>query len=215
LQFQAALELDPTNETAHYNLGALFADEGKLEAAARHLREAVRLQPADGAAHHRLADVLRAMGNPDEALEHYGQAITLNSANPLLRVRQASLLIALERYQEAATRLSEAYGFLPREPLVVNAYARFLAACPVESLRDGEEALELAAEMYELQPTVAHATTLAMALGEVGRCSEAAELQGKAVAVAQGAGQADLAAQLRETQTRYQSGPPCRYPTQP
>ncbi len=49
-------------------------------------------------------------------------------------------------------------------------------------MRDGARAYELARQAFQAQQTIEHAETLAMALAELGRYQEAAELQRQVVA---------------------------------
>ena len=43
--FRRALELEPEEPRAHYNMGVALAASGDMSEALRHLREAVRIQP--------------------------------------------------------------------------------------------------------------------------------------------------------------------------
>ena len=88
--------------------------------------------------------------------------------------------------------------------------AYLLAASPQLDLRNGARALNLAQMVYKSTGAVEHGVLVAMALGELGRCSEAAEWQRKLAAAAEQQHQTDLAAKLRAGLKQYEAGPPCR-----
>lgn len=213
--FRKALELDPDNVTASYNLGLLLELEGATEESLQQLERAAELEPKDGEIRRELAKALLRAGRPEDALESYQRASDLAPYDPETRLGEVQLLLRLERYQQALDRLDATHALLPRDPQVVNAYARLLAGSPDLSLRDGEKAVELASELFRVQPTVAHGETLAMALGEAGRCDEAATLLKKVVDAYRKAGETAEIAKLEGDVRRYESGPPCRYPGAP
>ncbi|MGC1649143.1 MAG: tetratricopeptide repeat protein, partial [Candidatus Sulfotelmatobacter sp.] len=73
----------PSYAEAHYTLGTVFKQQGKLPEAAASLREAIRLQPDFAGAHTTLAAVLRQMGDAQGAAEEAkaGASITASSNN--------------------------------------------------------------------------------------------------------------------------------------
>ena len=88
----AALEIDPALAKAHNSLGVIAAQEGRLDEAVGHWREAVALNPADWQTLFNLGSTLRAQGRTDEArpyLESYLKAAPLAlEARDIARVRQ-------------------------------------------------------------------------------------------------------------------------------
>lgn len=211
-QFRRVLEIAPDNFSAHYNLGVLLRLEGAVEESLPHLEKAVELDPGDGPAWRELAVARARAGQPDAALEAYTRASGLLPYDPETRLGEVQLLVNLRRFEEALQRLEDSHAVAPRSPRVVNAYARFLAAVPEDSLRDGERAVELAEPLVEAQPTAAHVETLALALAEAGRCEEAAEWQRRMIDAHQRAGDAALLPELEATLARYEAGAPCGTP---
>jgi hypothetical protein len=118
----------------------------------------------------------------------------------------------LGRYGEAARLLEQAHEALPTSGHIAHGLARLLAGCPDLSLRDGDRALDLASRVFEASQTISHAETVAMAFAEVGRCSDAAQWQLRAVEACEAAGDLERAAALRAILPHYESGSPCRYP---
>jgi tetratricopeptide (TPR) repeat protein len=69
-----ALELDPNHADAHVNLGRLLQQQGKMEEAARHYREA----PGHATAHFNLGTLLEEQGRSAEAIAAYTQALAID-----------------------------------------------------------------------------------------------------------------------------------------
>ena len=90
---------------------------------------------------------------------------------------------------------------------VLRRSARLLAACPDVSVRDGSRALDLALAVWNARPLAAYAETVALALAELDRCSEAAEWQRKSVEAAR---QQGLEKNLTRALSIYEKGSPCR-----
>jgi len=90
------------------------------------------------------------------------------------------------------------------------ALAYLLATSPQYDLRDGAWALELAQMIYEASGSIEHGALVAMALGELGRCTEAAEWQRRAIATAQRERKTDLLARLNAGLKLYEQGQTCR-----
>lgn len=213
--FRKALELDPKAASAHFNLGVLLGLEGKSDEAVEHLRTAAELEPGDGEIRRELAVALLRAGRAEDALAAYQRASDLAPFDPDTRLGEVQLLVNLGRFEEAYQRLDDTYSIMPREPRVVNALVRFLAAAPKAELRDGERAVELATRLFEAQGTVEHGESLALALAEAGRCDEAAEMLSKVVDAYRQAGQTARVPELEETVSRYRAGAPCGAPALP
>ena len=64
---RAAIQAKPDYAEAHYTLGTVLKQQGKLPEAAASLREAIRLQPDFAGAHTTLADHLRQLGDAEGA----------------------------------------------------------------------------------------------------------------------------------------------------
>lgn len=71
------MKVDPENKTAHFMLANVLRDEGKLDEAIEHYRQALRIWPAYERAHNNLGNVLADQGKLDEAIEHYETAIKI------------------------------------------------------------------------------------------------------------------------------------------
>lgn len=215
-EFRAALERDPDNATAHFNLGSILAADGAWAEAAGELAEAADRVPDDAEAHRLLAEALRRTGRPAEAIPHFAIAARLAPQDEGLRVEGAATLVDLGRYADARRVLEAAQAALPTSGAIALALARLLAAAPDLAVRDGARAVDLAQRVFAASATPFHGETLTMALAEVGRCEEAAQLQRQLVdaarqaAGADGGGGGQQLAALAAVLARYEAGPPCR-----
>jgi tetratricopeptide (TPR) repeat protein len=89
--------VDPENALAHFNLGSVLEEVGRLEAARLHLRNAVRLDPSYPDAHYNLAFVCEKLGAYNEAEKHWQAYVKLDPASPwcgYARQRLASSKVA-------------------------------------------------------------------------------------------------------------------------
>src|SRR5436305_14499933 len=88
---QAALQAKPDYAEAHYSLGTVYKQQGKLTKAAAELREAIRLEPDFAGAHTTLSGVLRQLGDAQGAAEEakVGASIVA-STNDLQAAKVAS-----------------------------------------------------------------------------------------------------------------------------
>ena len=99
----------------------------------------------------------------------------------------------------------------PARAATATTLARLLASSPELSRRDGRRALDLAMEVYRTEPGPAHAETVALALAELNRCSEALDWMRRAVSAAEAEGDAGDTARLRAELPRFEA-PSCRAP---
>lgn len=214
-QLRHALDRRPDAANVHYNLGALLAMRGDRAGAGVHLRRALSLDPDDGAAHLALAETLAdgPDARPEEAIAHYRRAAELGLRDDQVYLGEVAIHYRTGDWAAALERLEAGFAAVPESVNLLSNLARLLAINPHAELRDGVRAYELGERAYAAQRSVVHATTLAAALGEQGRCEEAAEWQGKAIAALEGQAAQNQADELRPVLEIYRQGPPCRYPT--
>lgn len=205
----AALRLDAGNVTAHASLGMLFARLRRDLEAVEHLRAAFSREPDEVGVSGELIRVLLRLGRDDEALEALAQAGSFSADDEGAILRLSLLLSDRERYRDAIALVDGAHQRFPDRTRTATTLARFLAAVPDVSLREGSRALALATQVYESQPSPAHGETVALALGELGRCAEAAGWLQGAIERAERDADAAEAARLRTEVSRYR-GDSCR-----
>jgi tetratricopeptide (TPR) repeat protein len=93
-EYHKAIELDPKDASAHYNLGVALYDKGQLDDAIAEYKKAIELDPKLALAHGALGQPLLARGRFAEARATTQQALDLLPENHPLRptvLRQRSL----------------------------------------------------------------------------------------------------------------------------
>jgi tetratricopeptide (TPR) repeat protein len=209
-QFREALKRDPNNATAHFNLASLLAAGPERQEALAHVEAYLAARPEDGEARRLRAQLLRDASRLDDALPEYARAVELAPGDETARLGEAEALVRLARYAEARGKLEEGLRQIPGSGFLSHALARLLAACPDRSVRDGKRALELAVAVWNAQPAVGHAETVALALAETGQCDQAVEWQQKAIEAARAEGLDAKEKELAEKLAVYAKGAPCR-----
>jgi tetratricopeptide (TPR) repeat protein len=189
---------------------------GQFQAAAEAFERAIRAVPASVAARAGLREVASALlrvGRQDEAVDvlRRGRAVAPDDEDTLIGL--SILLASKERYREAVTMLDEANRALPDRPATMTTLARLLASSPDRSLRDGRKALELAMEVYQSEPAPVHAETVALALGELGRCDEALAWMRRAIVAAEQSADVGETTRLEGEVPKYQAAS-CQAPGQ-
>ena len=101
------------------------------------------------------------------------------------------------QYQEAYEELLRARTALPDDVFLTHAMARFLAACPDDTLRDGQQALELALSAFKIRNNPLEAETVAMAYAQLGNFEEAILWQSEIVQGAEQSRRDDLLPRAR------------------
>jgi tetratricopeptide (TPR) repeat protein len=212
-EFEHAVRASPGFARAHYSLGVLAASERRHAEAVQYFSKALEHESDYAEARLRLAASLRATGRPGESLAHYERVLAVNPANVDARMGQALAFVQLGRWADARDRLQDGSKAYPDVMVFTLALARVLAAAPDDRVRNGPRALALVQELLKKNhrtPDVGE--TMAMALAEMGRFSEAAALQRELIAGGEKAGAAPVVARLRANLQRYERNEPCRTP---
>ncbi len=207
------LEIEPElRGTAELRLGNLLARAGQMEDALVRLRRAVELLPQRPESHLGLANALGRAGRFGEAAERFGEVLRLDPDHRQARFGRGIALLLGGHFPSALAHLEESLARDAGNLEAKHALARLLATCPDPALRDGQRALDLAREVFEAERSLEHAETVAMALAEVGRFEEAAELQARLVEQVERSGGGELLAPMRRRLERYRQGEPARAP---
>jgi Flp pilus assembly protein TadD len=152
----------------------------------------------------------------DEAITQYQKALQSKPDNAKAENNLGNALLQKGSVGGAITHFQKALQLEPAQPTVQNNLAWLLATCPEPSLRDGNRAVELARQANTLSggENPAILRTLAAALAEAGRFSEAVESAQRALPLAESQSNTMLAGQLQFEMKLYQSGSPCHLPAQ-
>ncbi len=140
--FKGALRINPDNELALAEIGAVLAKQGKVEEALAHMRQVVESRPASASLRVSLGELLMAAGRDAEAIEHLLKAVQIVPEHAgahyllgILRNRNGDPAAAKKHYEQAiksAPTFVDAYFALSM--LARQAQAR---AAAEQYLRDG------------------------------------------------------------------------------
>jgi tetratricopeptide (TPR) repeat protein len=212
-QYEAVLRIEADHSTAQFNTAVILDQLGRSAESIEHYEAALRIDPGFGAPRFNLANTLRRAGRCTEALEHYDHLRQVDPGNAAVRAGEALCLIESGETDRARARIDEALLVLPQSRLIQQLSARTFAANPVEEIRDGDRALEIATGIVAARRDAGSLETLAMALAELGRFDEAIAAQREAVSMTeQEADPSGILDRLRDNLERYRQGKPCRDP---
>ena len=169
---------------------------------------ALRYKPDFAEVYNSLGSALALQGRMDEAVQHYCLALSIK---PDYAVAHDNLH---KIFAEAMKHYREVLRSEPDNAAAANNLAWLLATCPVASLRQGAEAVEIAQHANRVsggnQPAVLD--TLAAAYAEAGRFSEAVQTARKAQKLAAQRNKLALADVLSTRITLYEAGKPFQQP---
>jgi cellulose synthase operon protein C len=144
---EEAVQIDPANVAAHFNLGRIAAAMGRLAAARGHFDAILEIAPTNGAALVALAQLDWAGGERESAVARL-QAVRAAAPGDIdSRLLLAAYLATLNRTGESLEVAKEAVAAAPESASAANT----LGAALVEAGKAGE-AVEYFARAHSLQP---------------------------------------------------------------
>ncbi len=211
-QYILAIHLDPEMGLAYWNLGKIFAGEGKLELAAVYYRAAVKQKLGSPELYDELGIVMMKLNQPDEALKVFTQAAQLDPADARPHFLMGRVLLQCGQDTNALVQLHQAVTLDPDNAEAIIYLATVLASDSNLSVHDGAEALELARKAARLtdnqQPAALDAC--AMSYAAKGDFGAALLCQQQAVKLAQDLNLADDIPLMQRRMELYQKGQPWR-----
>ena len=195
-EFHKAVASKPESVTARINLGAALTQAGDVNGAVEQFEEALKIDPARVNAHYNLAVLLSGQNKHEQAITHLRAVLSVEE-NDL----NARLLLVQELKKSA-----QLYESLVEQSRL----AYLLAASPKTELRNGARAFEIAQRVFNATGSAQHGALVALALAELGRCSEAADWQRRMIATAEREGNTDLLGKLRASLKLYDNAQSCR-----
>jgi Flp pilus assembly protein TadD/mono/diheme cytochrome c family protein len=103
----------PADFTAHFNLGAVLQQVGRIEDAVVHFRRALQVNPQSYLAHANLGAALQELGQIAQAVSHYRLALQIKPDYVNARYNLGNLLLAQEKTEEAIGHLREVLRLQP------------------------------------------------------------------------------------------------------
>ncbi len=212
--YHQTVEVDPGYRQAYLNLGAIYLEMGRLTQAERCFRKAVDLDPSDPHSLTTLGAVLVRARRPAEAIVLFRRAAALEPRHVLAHSNLARALHALGRMRDAVKQYRITLQLAPQQSSDANNLAWVLATSRERDVRDGAEAVEVAARLcrqtkHQDARTLA---TLAAAYAETGDFRQAVQTVRRAIDLTEASGQNNFTAFLRQHLARYQAQEPLRFP---
>lgn len=208
--FQQALQTKPDYVEAQNNLGSALLRKGKVDEAIVHYQLALQIKPDIAEANYNLGSALFQRGNVDEAIAHFKMALQIKPGYAKAHYSLGSALLQKGRMEEAIVHYQQALQINPDYAEAKNDLAWVLATAPQASLRNGNQAVELAQQANQIaggeNPTILR--ILAAAYAEAGRFGDAQQNAQKALDLARAAGQTDLINQISGELKLYDAGLP-------
>jgi protein O-mannosyl-transferase len=212
VHLQSAVDIQPDYVEAHNSLARALGQERQWDGAMEHLETSLRIDPDQAEAHNNLANVLWQKGRLREAAAEYEKALALHPDYAAAHFNLGEVLRAMGETREAIAHYKSALEFRPDFAPAMDSLAWVLATSPDASVRDGVQAVVLAARAEQISggrsPVVL--ATLAAAYAEVGRFPEAVETAERALRLATARGKAELGERLRTQVALYRTGAPYR-----
>ena len=146
-EYRKAIELDPGNSAAHYNLGRVFQETNLLDEATAEYRKAIDFDPKNAVAHYDLGLALHRTNQLDEAIAEYRKAIDVDYMYTHARNNLGGALLAKNRLDEAIAEYRKAIDVDPKYAVT---HANLgLALCHKNQL---DEAIAECRKAIELDP---------------------------------------------------------------
>ncbi len=201
----AKAQSNPKTATDFFERGVFHAASDNDAGAVSDFNRAIELDADNVAARVFLANALMRMDQYSDAAVQYGMAGARDKNNAELRFRQGIAWMAAKRCERAETALLAGYELEPTALRLVQALARLYATCPVSDEKKGL-ALKYAQLLYNSQPTLETAETLAMVLAANGKYEDAADFQRQAIFEGLKSGRAQSDPSLSQNLELYVAG---------
>jgi protein O-mannosyl-transferase len=111
--WKTTISRNPTAWMAHNNLGALLLEQGRLDEAIDHFRNAIEIKPDEASAHTNLGNALLLKKDLDQAVAEYQKALEFAPRDSGAHYNLANALLALGQTDEAVTEYQEALTINP------------------------------------------------------------------------------------------------------
>jgi tetratricopeptide (TPR) repeat protein len=185
-EWKKALQINPDDPMANNNLGTHLLKRGQLDEAVPRFQKAVELKPDYADAQNNLGIVLLQKGRVGEAIEHLEKAEEINPRNTQTYYNLGAAFYMQGKVTEALAEWRAGLHVDPEDLPLLSQAAWVLATNPEASVRNGSEAVELAARAVKLSGAKDPAIldTLAAAYAEAGRFPEAVETARQALTLA-------------------------------
>jgi tetratricopeptide (TPR) repeat protein len=114
--FDYTLKVTEDNVLAENSYGCALFEEGRVDEAEKHLRDAVRMSPVFAEARNNLAKVCLKQGRINEAIEHFNELIKRNEGTAEIYYNLAAALGMQKKYDDAIKYFAKSLELNPNDP---------------------------------------------------------------------------------------------------
>ena len=209
---QRAIELLPENARAHDLVFTVARELRRRSEVVAMGREALAVSPFDADLHYRVGLAAGEIGDFETAAEQFAYGSLLAPNRPEITDKLHLAIRFATQALDAPSQLKAIAATAPDSPALLNELAWIFATHPDAGLRDGAQAVQLAARACELserkQP--AFLATAAAAYAEADRFAEAIAVARDAASLAHVNGEVKIAGLADNLLTLFQSNQPYR-----
>ncbi|MBF0100943.1 MAG: tetratricopeptide repeat protein [Desulfobacterales bacterium] len=169
LLFTNAIQIDPDNYIAHYNLAVHFQEQHKKEEAKTHYREVIRIKPNHVDSINNLAVLLQEEGKGNEAIELYKRAISIDPKFEMPYLNLANELKKRGEFKEAEILYLKGYILAPNNTDILKTIGNFFM-----EMNKYKQAMIFFERTFNINPSdIVTIKQIALLLSMMGRFSEA------------------------------------------
>lgn len=207
-----AFEAAPNNARATEAMARVLERTGRIPDALAMFERAVALDPSSSKARMGLAQMYLGYLRHADAEAQLREVVLLRPNYGFAYVGLATAIRGQGRWDEAVQRLREGLALSPEDIPARNLLGLFLAAAPIDSVRNGREAVAIMERLVEETGGANYQIldTLAAAYAEVGRFEDALAACEQAGNLADKAGDVRFIQELIRRATLYEQGRPLR-----
>ena len=146
-QFKKALEIEPDDLNAHYNLGNAWLAVGRIDEAIVQFKKALEIEPDDADTYYNLGVALVRIGRSDEAISCFQKVIAFKPDNVGAYNNLGLVLFTQGRFAEASKAYRRTLELKPDY-----ADAHFMLGCALRSQKEFGAAKDQFQEVLKLDP---------------------------------------------------------------